>query len=44
MTSGEHEELDKLLKRKRDAEPPEGVSDIGPVHALESLADLYAAF
>ena len=44
MTSGEHEELDKLLKRKRDAEPPEGVSEIGPVHALESLADLYAAF
>jgi len=44
MTSGEHEDLDKLLKRRRGAEPSEGVSDIGPEHALESLADLYAAF
>ncbi len=44
MTMEENEELDKLLKRKRDAEHSEGISDIGREHALESLADLYAAF
>ena len=44
MTLGNHEELDNLFKRKRDTEPSEGVSNLSAEHALESLADLYAAF
>ena len=42
MTSGDNEELDKLLKRKRNVQHSE--SAIGAEHAMESLADLFAAF
>jgi RNA polymerase primary sigma factor len=44
MTLENHEELDNLFKRKRDTEPSEGVSNTSSEHAMESLADLYAAF
>jgi len=44
MTSGDQEASDKLLKRKRDVEPSEGVSEISREHTLESLVDLFAAF
>jgi len=44
MTLGENDDLDKLLHRKRGADHPEGDPDMRPEHALESLADLYAAF
>ncbi len=44
MTSGDQEASDKLLKRKRDVEHPEGISEISREHTLESLADLFAAF
>jgi len=44
MTLDEHEDLDKLLHRKRSAEPSEGAPEIRSEHGLESLADLYAAF
>lgn len=44
MTSGDQEAPDKLLKRKRDVEHPEGISEISREHTLESLADLFAAF
>ena len=44
MTLGNHEELDNLFKRKRDTEPSEVASNLSAEHALESLADLYAAF
>jgi RNA polymerase primary sigma factor len=44
MTLEDHDELNKLLKRKRHVEPTEDVSDIGRERALETLADLYAAF
>jgi RNA polymerase primary sigma factor len=44
MTLGENEDLDKLLHRKRSIGHSEGESDLRPEHALESLADLYAAF
>ncbi len=44
MTLGENDDLDKLLHRKRSVDHSEGDSDLRPEHALESLADLYAAF
>lgn len=44
MTSGDQEAPDKLLKRKRDVEHPEGISEVSREHTLESLADLFAAF
>ena len=44
MTLDEHDNLDNILHRKKNSEPPEGVPEIRSDHALESLADLYAAF
>ena len=44
MTLGENDDLDKLLHRKRSVDHSEGDHDLRPEHALESLADLYAAF
>ena len=44
MTLGENDDLDKLLHRKRGANQSEGAPELGASHALESLADLYAAF
>jgi RNA polymerase primary sigma factor len=44
MTLDENDDLDKLLHRKRRPEPTEDAPEIRPGRALESLADLYAAF